>query len=556
MSVRFSVSFAIFILLLSGMPGVIHADLATIYLKDGQARTVELVSAERGQVRWRSSAAATEEQATLRSQIDFVAFPTTGAWREAEDAFESGRIPQAVTKYRLVIADQLAHFYPVPGNFVSLAQERLLRCFRRQMDVAAIAKQAELVRGEFLNLPPELRVVPPEVEAWKALAKGLSEKVLAALAEVENPTPETFYLRGRAFEASGKTEEAIQAYAGTYVLNFGGPLNYTREALQRSASLLNKLADSDRKAELQAQVKIYRDLFGVGKLWGDAPETLVLLADGKIESIGGAAEGDMEKPGSKSGGVVASTSGTAATAAPLGERDYILPEELPERVIYVGGDAEASVKGGMKEADGYAFDGTGGKVVISPIDASHPSMNIRVRFKPETENGVIADANVPRRGGFGIYLKEGEIVVVWHRFKGKLRSWNVGKAPVGETTNLLLGCSAGGNCNIVVGREKRTEEIEKGGLALGKGLTVVLGTTGDGGNKGAADGGSHPSFKGKIHHFSISSGANYNAFKEKEIEKFGKRIVLLPPVPNPEEGEEEKPEEDEAKEESKEKPKE
>ncbi|MEN8715978.1 MAG: hypothetical protein ABF384_13790, partial [Verrucomicrobiales bacterium] len=154
------------------MPGVIHADLATIYLKDGQARTVELVSAERGQVRWRSSAAAKEEQATLRSQIDFVAFPTTGAWREAEDAFESGRIPQAVTKYRLVIADQLAHFYPVPGNFVSLAQERLLRCFRRQMDVAAIAKQAELVRGEFLNLPPELRVVPPEVEAWKALAKG------------------------------------------------------------------------------------------------------------------------------------------------------------------------------------------------------------------------------------------------------------------------------------------------------------------------------------------------------------------------------------------------
>ena len=107
--------------------------------------------------------------------------------------------------------------------------------------------------------------------------------------------------------------------------------------MQRSASLLNKLADSDRKAELQAQVKIYRDLFGVGKLWGDAPEALVLLADGKIESIGGAAEGDMEKPGSKSGGVVASTSGTAATAAPLGERDYILPEELPERVIYVGG---------------------------------------------------------------------------------------------------------------------------------------------------------------------------------------------------------------------------
>ena len=547
MSIRRSLISVTFFLLLSGTTEVVYADLATIYLKDGQARTVELVSAERGQVRWRASTASTEEQATLRSQIAYVAFPTTGAWREAEDAFESGRIAKAVTKYRLVIADQLAHFYPVPGNFVSLAQERLLRCYRRQMDVAAIAKQAEVVRGEFLNLPPELRFVPPEVEAWKALAKGESEKVLAALAEVKNPTPETFYLRGRAFEASSKTEDAIQAYAGTYVLNFGGPLNYTRDALQRSASLLNKLADDDRKAELQAQVKIYRDLFGAGKLWGDAPDTLVQLADGKIESIGGA-EGDMEKPGSKSGGVVASTSGTSATAAPLEERDYILPEELPERVFYVGGDEEASVNGGTKEADGYAFDGTGGKVVISPIDANLPSMNIRVRFKPETENGVIADANVAKRGGFGIYLKEGELFVAWDSAKGKLKTWKVGKATVGETTNLLLGCSPGGTLNIVVGREKRTEEIDKGGLALGKDLAVILGSTGDGRNKGAADGGDHPPFKGKIYHFSISSGANYNAFKDKEIEKFGKRIVLLPPLPKPEEGEEEKPDEAKAKE--------
>ena len=526
MSVRFLVSFGIFILLSSGMPGVIHADLATIYLKDGQARTVELVSAERGQVRWRSSAAATEEQATLRSQIDFVAFPTTGAWREAEDAFESGRIPQAVTKYRLVIADQLAHFYPVPGNFVSLAQERLLRCFRRQMDVAAIAKQAELVRGEFLNLPPELRVVPPEVEAWKALAKGESEKVLAALAEVENPTPETFYLRGRGHEASGKTEDAIQAYAGTYVLNFGGPLNYTRDALQRSASLLNQLADSDRKAELQAQVKIYRDLFGAGKLWGDAPETLVALADGKIESIGGA-EGDMEKPGSKSGGVVASTSGGSVTAGALEDRDYILPEELPEMIFAIG--SAAKVTGGKKEADGYVFDGTGVRVGVGPINANHPAMNIRVRFRPDAENGVIVDANTSR-GGFGVYLKKGELFFAWDTNKGKLHVWNIGKAPVGETTNLLIGSSKSGSLNIVLGREKRTEKAEAGGLALGGALSIILGDTGEGKNNGAADGGDHPPFKGTITHFSISSGETDNEFKEKEIEKFGKRIALLPPV--------------------------
>ena len=70
MSIRVTLFSATFFLLLTGIPGTVHADLATIYLKDGQARTVELVSAERGQVRWRSSAAATEEQATPRSQID------------------------------------------------------------------------------------------------------------------------------------------------------------------------------------------------------------------------------------------------------------------------------------------------------------------------------------------------------------------------------------------------------------------------------------------------------------------------------------------------------
>ena len=542
-SVKWYFVVAVFALILAGARIECRADLGTIHFKDGKSITVEIVAADRGQVLWKmDSSPATEARPAFRGQIEYVDFPPTDSWTQAETAFESGKIDEAIQLYSQVAANRDFNYYPIPGNFGSLAHVRLLDCFRIKMDRNAIVKQAEVVRREFLNLPPDMRKFEPAIESWIAMSKKKWEEAITALDAEDPPTSEGFLLRGMALESLGKADEAVEAYAGAYVLNFGGEINIAKQALQRSAAILAKSGNEDRKTEIQAQAKIYRDLFGKGKLWNGAPDWLVKLADGEIVTLGKADPTEMAPVKSSETTVVATEKPETATLPDPDEREWVLVSEIPHKVYVRGRNPnEQNFKklGGVTESeDGYVFDGTGGGIRLSGIDANQPAMVIQLVFVADSTEGAIFDLDSPRpgkrnQGGLGIYLRDGKLFVSWARKGQAPRSWVAGEVKPGEKTYLHIGASASTKVSLKFGDAEKIE-VEKpaGALAIGPGLSACVGDTKvNDQDKFTADGKPHTPFKGKILHFSIGAGKDHKEIRDKEKAQFGGKIVRMRPPP-------------------------
>ena len=527
-------------LLLFCSPVFCFADLGTIHLKDGKSFTVEIIAADRGQVQWKADKNPTSPvQISLQSTVDYVDFPPSDQWTEAENAFESGRLNDAVALYSKVAADKLTTYYPMPGNFSSLAQVRILGCYRISLNQAAIVKQAAVVRGEFLNLPPEYRKFDPVIECWIAMSKKKWEDALTAIKKEKPPGPEGFLLRGLVLESLGKKDEAVQAYAGAYVMNFGGPVEIAKLALQKSAGILAASGDENRKSEIQAQAKIYRDLFGKGKLWAGAPEWLSKLAAGKIDTLGKADAPAMEKPDSAGGpNVVVSEKAEKVTLPPVKDRYWLLTSELKHKIYLKGVNPNANnlkIAGGVKVTpEAYVFDGTGGGVRLSGINTSQPFLAMNLVFVADSADGVLFDLNNKdgKKGGFGLYLQGGQLHATWAKAGIAPVSWKIGTIKPGQRYNLYLKATRGD----VIGFGLNTEELTKqkkppAGLSIGEGLTACIGdTAASDTDKASADGKTHTPFKGKILHFSIGTGPAPRAVVNQEKKQFGGKIIrMIPP---------------------------
>jgi len=542
------------------------ADLVTIHLSDGKVSTVELVSVEQNELRWKEvSPANAPVQSYSRDKISHVDFPDTGAWSDAESAFESAKINEAIQLYQQVIATPAEHFYPMPGNFSSLAKVRILECRRRMMNPAAIAKQAEIVKNEAANLPPDERSLDPVIDAWAAVAKQDWDGVLKSLESVKFAGPESYFLKGVALENLGKWQEAVQEYSSCYVLNFGGMSELTRQALRRSASLLTKHPSEERMPELQAQVKMYRDLYGDGKLWPNADPRLVELAEGKVEVLKIAVEGDFDgdaappmaskqapadsatstapataagaaAPPNKADKVVVKESPTMATLPNTDERDYLLPEELENRIFSTGpGNRKGEIElvGGVTMGeDGYVFDGTGGGVRIDPIAAHQATFVFKVMFVAQSEDGAIADMNDGNKGGIGLYLQDGSVVLAWASKREKLKKWVVGKAVVGEPTTFLASVSTNGKVVVFLNSTRSEYKIKRGAHGLSAACVMYLGDIGEIGAHGATViGDRFTPFKGTIKFASVETGRTGVDIRDRQLARFGKRVVMIPPPP-------------------------
>ncbi len=513
--------------------------LGTIHLKGGKLVTAEIVAADRGQVLWKTdSKPNTEVRTFFRDQIEYVDFPSTDSWGQAEIAFESGKIDEAIVLYTQVIANRDFNYYPMLGNFASLAQVRLLECYRIKMNRSAIVLQAEKVRKEFSNLPPELRKFDPVTKAWIAISKKEWEAVITAIKVEDPPSSEGFLLRGMALESLGKQEEAVQAYAGAYVLNFGGPVNIAKQALQRSSAILAKIADKDRKNEIQAQAKIYRDLFGKGKLWEGAPGWLVKLADGKIVTLGKAdlTSKAKSKPGGKSI-VVSEKLEVAALPAPE-KRDWVLVSELPHKIFLKGTTPNKDNfknAGGVTTKDGiYLFDGTGGGIQLSGIDANQDALLLRLVFITDSTDGAIFDLNnvEGKEGGLGVYLEKGNLNIVWAKAGSPAKTWSAGKVKPGQKYQFFLAVEKSKQLSYLLGNAKEPKSGKPlGPLGIGTGLSASIGDTRAGTwDRETADRKEHTPFKGKILHLSIGTGKTAKQILDKETAQFGgKKVRLNPP---------------------------
>ncbi|MEM9283865.1 MAG: tetratricopeptide repeat protein [Verrucomicrobiota bacterium] len=519
--------------------GQLRAELATVHLKDGRSLTVELVSVDRGQVQWKMSAGATQVQSFLRSQIEYVDFPKTNEWEAAERAFESGRFDEAMTLYREVIAEPDSQFYPMPGNFVSLAQVRLLDCLRMKMDAAEIAKQAQVVREGRTDLPPSLQEAPAEVAAWVALSKQAWQGAIDQMNSLETETPETYLIRGKAYEGLGNVGEAIRQYSGAYVLNFGGAVPMTQEALQRSASLLASLNNQNREPELQAQLKIYKDLFGKGSLWEGATDNLSQLAAGELAVVKEIAEG-LDKPEApEQAGMEALEETPAIKVAalpPLEERDWMLVSELDRKVVVIReegmAESQPSLAGGVTESEsGFVFDGTGGTVTQTGADPGPKFFKIIMRFKPETSDGAVLEMK-SKRGGMGLHLEGGQMVFRWAPSGKKTQVLEIGEVTPGEFVTFAIHCSKATGLNVYgMGPEGRIN-LPLGGsnqsLWLGKSLPIVLGDLHP--NKPEQSGWPELTpFQGEISYVYFASGEDGSKVREMEIEAMGKRLTMNPP---------------------------
>ena len=533
---RFTPLFFLLVCILS-LRSEARAELATVFFKDGKTMTVELVGVERAQLLWKENASSTDVVVTPRSQVENVIFPTTEAWRNAENAFESGQLDEALKLYQEVIADPTGHFFPLPGNFASLAKERVLGCYRLQLDASKIAKQAQVVREEFFHLPPELNRIEPETAAWTAIANEKWAAALTALEGIEAPGAEAFFLKGRVLEALGRKEEAVSEYAGAYVLNFGGSILLTRQSLQRSSQLIHEMGDPDKKAELQAQVKIYRDLYGKGNLWEGAPAELASLAEGEIQPLGDA-ENEMAKPGESGSmeGTVVEESATVATLAAKEDRDFLLAEELADKFYVIGagdGNETLTPTGGVtKEGESYRFDGTGGFLRLEPFNANTPFLQLRMQFEAGSGNGILAHTSQPRLGGFTLYLKEGELLMDYQPRRAKIMTAVLGRIESGKLINLAIVIRTDGTRNTVIGDLSSEDTVPAGGLKIPQMNHLILGDSGEGDESGKTlSGVSLPFFDGVIHHFSLGVGASNQEVTEKTVARFGKAVRLLPPPP-------------------------
>ncbi len=531
-----TVSFRLLILCILYFNTLCFADLGTIHLKDGKSITVEIVSADRGHVVWRvDERAASQAQITLRSLIESVDFPPTDLWMQAEIAFESGKIDEAINLYNQVAGSPTAHYFSIPGNFSSLAQVRLLDCYRVKMDQTALVKQADKVQREFQNLPPKFRKIDPVIEGWIAMSKKKWEEAISLIEREKPPSSEGFLLKGMALEFLGKKDEAVQAYAGAYVLNFGGATNVAKQALQRSAAILAKSGDENRKSEIQAQAKIYRDLFGQGKLWAGAPEWLSKLAAGKIETLGKADASKMSA--SMPGDTTVVVTGKLETASlpPPEERNYLLVAELPQK-IYLRGVASTEenfkkVGGVIEKDDAFVFDGTGGGIRLSGINTDKKALSFRLVFTADSTDGAIFDLNNAEgaKGGFGVYLKKGELHVTWTKSGGAAKSWSVGKVKTGQSYQFELKAANSKMISYRLGTGKFSKgEKPAGALGIGVGLTASVGDTRSGTwDREAADGEEHTPFKGKILHLSIGTADSEEEIRSIESKQFGDKEVLM-----------------------------
>lgn len=522
------------------LPIGVRADLATVYLTDGRTVTVDLVTVEQGQIQWKNPAKqGAPIESFLRSEIDSIDFTPSGAWKSAEEDFESGDFPAAVEGYKAVVADRSSHFYPMPGNFVSLAQVRILEIRRLQLDAKAVAEQFKKVRSEWTNLPPSYREVDPVTAAWIAVSEEKWQKVVDSLEQVESPGPETFYLRGRAAEALGRLEEAIQHYAGAYVLNFGGFSEVTKQSLRRSIDLLAKTDDKNRRAELQAQARLYRDLFGGGKLWADVPKWVAELADAEIQKAGAEIDGEkMESPSADKGTVVASE-GQNATLPPKDDRDWLLPSEVDRKVYVINRPGDESVienlGGAQKTPEGtYSFNGTGSGIKFRGLDGRAKMWVMKTIFTPAAKDGAFFDLTQKDEGGFGFYLREGKFFGVWKPAESEATEVEFGEITPGKEHVFFFRVTSGGSLRGHLDESEPIDvEVGKNGLGLGAKVAGCLGDTRSSEeDQFAADGKNYIPFEGTVEFFAIGYGDDWDELHKSEMTHFGdKRVRLRPPEP-------------------------
>ncbi|MEM1295031.1 MAG: tetratricopeptide repeat protein [Verrucomicrobiota bacterium] len=257
---------------------------ATAYLKNGRNFQGIVVSVNRTKIDFRLEQSAAGLVSFKHDEIRHVEFSPNTEWAEAMQAFAQRNYEQAALKLEAIAKKRNSStFYPAIGNFSSLADRRLLDCYRRMMKPEGMP--AVVNRIEWDKLPPAERDAYTVASVWSAVGQkdwpGAIQAADEALRDVppgSSDANEASYLKGLALDENGDEEKAVVAFGAVIGPYPGANRRTASEAIRRSAAILAK--NPERSGELQALVHIYAKSFGNGKLWPEAtPEMKKLLAE-------------------------------------------------------------------------------------------------------------------------------------------------------------------------------------------------------------------------------------------------------------------------------------
>ena len=135
-------------------------------------------------------------------------------------------------------------------------------------------------------MPGNLQSFSPTESAWIEAGNSNWDGVIKIAEEnqvVGVDATELAFLAGEGKFRAGKKMEALDYYTKAYSFGYGANPKVAKLCLKKSSEILGTVEREGRKAELQSQLKIYKELFGGGSLWNGAPPAFVELANADLD---------------------------------------------------------------------------------------------------------------------------------------------------------------------------------------------------------------------------------------------------------------------------------
>ena len=289
-------------LLVGGLGSMAAQDGGTmIFFKDGRALTGTVTSIGQTQLQWRLPGLP-QAQTLNYDQIDFIEFPQSSQWVEVMELFQNGQFDQAAEIFKAFsLQKNQQTFYPAPGNFATLAERRLLDCYRRLRLPEEIALVSRKI--EWDKLPESERAVASIIDCWSAVGngdwQGARDAFTKARAELDDTDPaaaELGFLNGLISKGLEDPDDSAVQFGRSFAPDAAADPSMAADALRQAIEQI--IPNTERRAELRALVHLYAELHGNGKLWDGAGDFLTKMhAEGfSVEMSLADAEDAQEKP--------------------------------------------------------------------------------------------------------------------------------------------------------------------------------------------------------------------------------------------------------------------
>ena len=239
-----------------------------IFMLDGRTLEGTYVGIRDTKVQWKMTAGS----ATFPlDEVSHVEFPEPRQWEEVLELFEAEDYDKAIQRFKVIASSSpRLTYYPAPGNFATLANRRLLDCYRKKRDWKSL--QSVYKKIDWSRLPKEDRKAQPLMAVWDAIGRKEWDEALeladSAEKKVMGIESDLGFARALCFRGKGDANRAVIALAEAYGPYPGQNREMAKETLIEAADILTR--DPERRPELQALVHTYAGLFGEGALWADA----------------------------------------------------------------------------------------------------------------------------------------------------------------------------------------------------------------------------------------------------------------------------------------------